>query len=45
MITAECFNCFESFQVPTIWSANYVMMHQIPCRACFEKIMNDGEEE
>jgi hypothetical protein len=45
MITAQCFLCKESFQVPSTWSCHYVMINQVPCRDCFHKIINDEVEE
>jgi hypothetical protein len=37
MITAQCHLCKEHFEVPTTRGANLVMMHQIPCRSCYNK--------
>ncbi len=36
-ITVACAKCGKELPVPTQRAANYVMMHQIPCRACYQK--------
>jgi len=39
LLYAECHICRQLLPVPTIKAQNYIMMHQLPCRACF----NDDE--
>jgi hypothetical protein len=37
MIVAECSKCGKKVDVPTRRAQYYVMMHKIPCRACYQK--------
>lgn len=37
MIKAQCHVCKKHIEVPSTWAASYVMVHQIPCRTCFNK--------
>jgi hypothetical protein len=38
MNTAQCHICERQFEVPTTHAMHYVMIHQIPCRDCFNKL-------
>jgi len=35
LLYAECAFCHEMYQVPTVEAQNYIMLHQMPCRSCF----------
>ena len=33
----QCHECGKMVPVPSVEAQNYIMFHQIPCRACYEK--------
>ena len=41
MIKAQCHSCGKSYEVPTTHAMHYVMIHQIVCRACFNKMREE----
>lgn len=37
-IYAQCHVCAKMIEVPSTSAASYIMVHQIPCKECYDRV-------